>query len=69
VRQVDPFEKGTPTEKAVTTLAPVPGAVLPGDTVYAVAQALSWLAKERREVQEQVAWRQQIPQLVGTLIQ
>jgi hypothetical protein len=69
VRQVDPFEKGAPTEKAVTTLAPVPGAVLPGDNVYAVAQALAWLAKERREVQEQVAWRQQIPQLVGTLIQ
>ena len=42
--------------------------VLPGDTVFAVSQALSWLAKERREVQEQLEWKHQIPELIRPLL-
>ena len=45
VKLADPFEKGKPTEKTVEQTAEVPGAVLPGDSVYAVSQSLSWLAK------------------------
>ncbi len=67
VEIADPFEKGKPTEKAVINKSKVPGAVLPGDTIYAVSQSLSWLAKERRDVQEQLEWKQQIPDLVALL--
>ncbi len=67
VALADPFEKGKPTEKHVISVKEVPGAVLPGDTVYAVSQSLSWLAKERRDVQEQLEWKQQIPDLLAPL--
>jgi len=65
---VDPFEKGLPTEKSVRIGKEVPGAVFPGDTVYAVAQSLAWLAKERRDVQEQLQLKQQIHGLVRPLL-
>lgn len=64
----DPFEKGAPTQKTVLMGDDVPGAVLPGNNVYAVSQALSWLAKERTDVQEQLEWKQQIPDLVQPLL-
>jgi hypothetical protein len=67
VEIADPFEKGTPTEKTVIQGNRVPGAILPGDNVYAVSQSLSWLAKERRDVQEQLEWKQQIPELLAPL--
>jgi len=67
VEQADPFEKGKATEKTVFPLAAVRGAVIPGDTVFAVSQSLSWLAKERRDVQEQLEWKQQIPGLLAKL--
>jgi hypothetical protein len=68
VKLADPFEKGKATEKTVEPTAVVLGAVIPGDTVYAVSQSLSWLAKERRDVQEQLEWKQQIPELLGPLM-
>jgi len=67
VEFADPFQKGAPTEKDVIPTVTVPGAVLPGDNVYAVSQSLSWLAKERRDVQEQLEWKQQIPELIDKL--
>ena len=67
VEQTDPFQKGKPTEKRVKYLKAVHGAVLPGNTVYAVSQSLSWLAKERRDVQEQLEWKQQIPEMLAPL--
>lgn len=68
VSLADPFEPGEPTEKTVVRGAAVPGSILPGDTVFAVAQSLAWLAKERRDVQEQLFWKQQIPALVQPLL-
>lgn len=67
VQFIDPFQKGDPTDKDVVPIATVPGAVIPGDNVYAVSQSLSWLAKERRDVQEQLEWKQQIPELLDKL--
>ncbi len=67
VEMADPFEKGKATEKSIIWGKKVPGAVLPGDNVYAVSQSLSWLAKERRDVQEQLEWKQQIPELIDKL--
>jgi hypothetical protein len=68
VKLSDPFEKGKPTEKTVDPTAEVPGAVIPVDSVYAVSQSLAWLAKERRDVQEQLKWKRQIPELLGPLM-
>ena len=67
VEQANPFEKGKATEKQIKVVKTVPGAVLPGDTVYALSQSLSWLAKERRDVQQQLEWKQQIPDLLKPL--
>lgn len=64
----DPFEKGLATEKTVNFDKKVPGAVLPGDTVYAVAQSLSWLAKERRDIQEQLQMKREIHDLLKPLL-
>jgi len=64
----DPFEKGAPTKKTVLMGDKVPGAVLPGYNVYAVSKALSWLAKERKDVQEQLEWKPQILGLVQPLL-
>jgi hypothetical protein len=64
----DQFGKGSPTEKSVVMGGKVPGAVLPGDNVYAVSQALSWLAKERWDIREQLEWKQQILDLVQPLL-
>ena len=63
----DPFEKGKATEKSVVLGNKVPGAVLPGDNLYALSQSLSWLAKERRDIQQQFEWKQQIPELLEPL--
>jgi len=64
----DPFEKAVPTRKSIISGNPVPGAVLPGDNVYAVIQALSWLAKERRNIQEQLTMKQEIQSLIMPLV-
>jgi len=68
VTSADRFEKGKPTEKTTLKGADVPGAVLPGDNVFAVSQALAWLAKERSDLQEQLERKQEIPDLVKPLL-
>lgn len=67
VQLADPFEKGPPSKKSVQKLDPVPGSQSLGLTVFAAAQALAWLAKERRDIQEQQLWSQQIPGLIAPL--
>ena len=62
------WEQGLPAEKTVIVGPPVTGAVLPGDNAYAVSQALSWLAKERRDIQEQLEWQRRIPELMRPLL-
>ena len=42
---------------------PVPGAPNNSGNLYDVSQVLAWLAMERRDVQEQLEWREQIPEL------
>jgi len=68
VHLTDPFEKHPPSEKSVKIRCPVPGAKPLGLSVFAAAQALAWLAKERRDVQEQLQWMQQIPALIAPLL-
>ena len=68
VKFYDPFQKGTATEKTVIRQGSVPGATVPARNVFAIAQVLAWLAQDRRDVQEQQIWRQQIPGLVEPLL-
>lgn len=68
VHLTDPFEKRAPSEKSVKIRCTVPGAKPLGLSVFAAAQALAWLAKERRDVQEQLQWMQQIPTLIAPLL-
>jgi len=62
-----PFKRMTPTTIAVTSGQSVPGAPRRADNLFDVSQALAWLARQRRDLQEQLMWREQIPALVGCL--
>lgn len=48
--------------------ARVPGAPRGSRNLYDVSQILAWLAKERRDVQEQLEWRETIPELLKPLM-
>jgi hypothetical protein len=67
VEIVGQYKGSTPTTIAVHTLKPVPGAPKESHSLYDVSQILAWLAKERRDIQEQLEWREQIPALLATL--
>ncbi|MBK8804090.1 MAG: DUF932 domain-containing protein [Fibrobacteres bacterium] len=45
----------------------VPGSSVTASTLYDASQILAWLAKERKDIQEQVEWRRQIPDLMKLL--
>lgn len=67
VEQIDPFEKGEPTEKSVSNMTKVPGSIPSRNgsvNLFEISQALSWLAKERREVSEQLKWKREISDLL-----
>jgi hypothetical protein len=61
------YQGKTPTTIALRATKPVPGAPKEAHTLYDVSQILAWLAKERRDLQEQLAWREQIPELLKSL--
>ena len=62
-----PFKGRTPTDANVQPAGPVPGAPSEAGNLFDVSQILAWLAKERRDLQEQVEWRTQIPALMAAL--
>lgn len=53
-----------PTTIAMETADRVPGANTTCSNLFDLSQILAWLAKERRDVQEQLEWREQIPGLM-----
>lgn len=63
-----PFEGGRPTERSVKLGPPVPGSIVPATSPFAVSQVLSWLASQRRDLQDRITWTAQIPKLVGSLV-
>jgi hypothetical protein len=67
-RFATPFEEGSPHEKRMKLTIPVPGAPKKATNAYSVCQALAWVAKERRDLQEQVDGMRQIPELMRKLI-
>jgi hypothetical protein len=64
---VGPFKGKKPTEVPANPAGPVPGAPPRSDNLFDVSQVLAWLAKERRDVAEQLEWRGQIPGLLAPL--
>jgi hypothetical protein len=62
------FEECKPHERQVSSEREVPGACAPVGNVYHVSQVLSWLAKERRTVQDQFEKMMEIPKLLTPLL-
>ena len=63
-----PYKDNTPLSIPVRLAGPVPGAPEQTRNLYDVSQILAWLAKERRDIQEQLDWREQIPDLLEPLM-
>jgi hypothetical protein len=61
------YKDNTPTTIAVCETDHVPGAPEQSRNLYDVSQILAWLAKERCDLQEQIEWREQIPELMKSL--
>jgi Domain of unknown function (DUF932) len=62
-----PFAPGAATEKPIRYRAPVPGAPERASTKYDVAQAMSFVATQRKNAEERVAWQNVIPRLLQHL--
>ena len=62
-----PFKDTLPTSVDVRLGNAVPGQPTRSDNLYDVAQALAWIARQRRDFREQFRWREQIPELLGAL--
>lgn len=61
------YKGSTPTTIAMQETKRVPGAPQKCCNLFDLGQILAWLAKERRDVQEQLGWREQIPELLKLL--
>jgi len=46
----------------------VPGALTNSLNLFAISQALTWLAGERRELQEQLSWKSQVYPMLARLV-
>jgi hypothetical protein len=64
VQITGPFKENTPTSIPVEKIKRVQGAPLVSRNLYDLSQALAWLAKERRDLQEQLEWREDISVLL-----
>jgi len=63
----DPFAPGTPSTKPVERTQRVPGAPDRAESLYDAVQALSWIASNRAQADERLAWQAEIPGLVTHL--
>jgi hypothetical protein len=63
-----PYKDNTPITIPVRPTNRVPGTPKQSRNLYEVSQILAWLAKERRDVHEQLEWREQIPELLKPLM-
>jgi hypothetical protein len=63
-----PYKKHSPTTVRVEPTSAVPGSPEESTCLFDVSQVLAWLAKERRDIQEQMEWREQIPALMASLV-
>jgi hypothetical protein len=67
--KVVPFAKqALPSEKAVLIGDVVPGSSNPANSIYDVYQVLSWLAAQRNDIEEQLNWQSDVPELMAVLL-
>ena len=64
----NPFTAGEATQKPVKHIGRVPGSVQRARTKYDVLQALSYVASQRRNAEERIAWQTQVPNLLDELV-
>jgi len=64
-----PFEKGNPSEKTMEPTCKVPGTPQEVHNTFDIGQVLSWLAKEKNNIQKQVDLMREIPTLMGSLLE
>lgn len=62
------YKGSIPTNIVVKKTKRVPGSPDKCHNLFDLSQILAWLAKERRDVQEQLKWREQIPGLMAPLM-
>jgi hypothetical protein len=65
---IGPYKDNTPITIPMRKAARVPGTPQESRNLYDISQILAWLARERRDVQEQLEWREQIPELLEPLM-
>jgi hypothetical protein len=61
-------EKAPPHRKKMLPTLSVPGAPREAENAYHICQALSWVAKERGQIQDQLEGMQQIQELMEALL-
>jgi hypothetical protein len=62
------YKDQTPTTIKVEQTRRVRGSPFKSKTLFDVSQILAWLARDRRDVQEQLEWRDQIPGILEPLM-
>lgn len=62
-----PFEEVSASQKSVKPIGPVPGSAVPARNLYAVGQALSWVASQRSNPEERILWQSRITGLISKL--
>jgi hypothetical protein len=65
---VGPYKGNEPTTIPMESVKRVPGTPERCDNLFDLSQILVWLAKERRDEQEQLEWREKIPSLMAPLL-
>lgn len=65
---VQPVDEALPSQRELRPTTPVPGSPPVAGNAYHVSQALAWLAKERRDVEETLDWMSGIPGLMRVLL-
>ena len=65
---VGSYNKSTPTTIEVENASYVPGAPPRAANLYDVSQILAWLGRDRRDLEEQLVWREQISDLLKPLM-
>lgn len=67
VEIIGPYKGHSPTSVCVKPAEAVPGSPGRSTSLFDISQILAWLAKDRRDIQEQMAWRERIPSLMASL--
>jgi hypothetical protein len=67
IQFADQFERASPSQRQVRPSRGVPGMGRTQLTAFNVSQALAWLARERREIPDQLERMERIPSLMAQL--